>query len=200
MLRILTIAAGLLVGAVSLAWAEPQIGAPAPAFSGADSNGKTIALKDFKGAVVVLEWTNNKCPYVSKYYGSGAMQALQKDATAQNVVWISIISSAPGEQGHLNGQQADALTHSRGAKPAHVVLDPGGSIGRAYDAKTTPHMFVIDKTGSLVYRGAIDDKPTTRTADIPGATNYVRLALSELGQGKPLSTPETVPYGCSVKY
>jgi peroxiredoxin len=178
----------------------PRVGGPAPDFVGTDTHGKTVALKDLRGRIVVLEWSNNQCPFVGKHYRSGNMQSLQKEATRQGVVWLTILSSAPGEQGNVTATQADELTHSRGAAPTAVILDPAGTIGRAYDARTTPHMFVIDKAGTLAYMGGIDDRPTTDVADIPIAKNYVRLALDAVASGKPVQDPVTRPYGCSVKY
>jgi peroxiredoxin len=167
---------------------------------GTDSDGKSIALKDLRGRIVVLEWSNNQCPFVGKHYRSGNMQALQKESTQKGIVWLTILSSAPGEQGNVSAAEANALTRSRGAAPSAVILDPGGVIGRSYGARTTPHMFVIDKTGTLVYMGGIDDKPTTDVADIPTAKNYVRLALTAVISGTPVQEPITRPYGCSVKY
>lgn len=178
----------------------PRIGAPAPDFSGTDSNGRTVKLHDLRGEVVVLEWSNHECPFVGKHYRSGNMQALQKDATGHGVAWLTILSSAPGTQGSVTAAQANELTVSRGASPTAVILDPAGAIGRAYGARTTPHMFVIDKTGTLVYMGGIDDRATTDVAEIAGARNYVRLALAALADGTPVQEPITRPYGCSVKY
>ena len=182
------------------ALAAPEIGAPAPAFTGVDTAGKTWALEDLAGQPVVLEWTNHDCPYVEKHYGAGNMQALQREATDAGYVWLSVISSAPGTQGHVSAAQADALTAERDAAPTAVILDTDGSIGRAYRARTTPHMYLIDETGTLVYMGGIDDRATTDPADIPAATNYVRLAMNALEAGQPISRPVTRPYGCSVKY
>jgi peroxiredoxin len=190
----------LTMVACSQAGAAPRIGAPAPAFTGTDTSGAPISLADFKGKVVVLEWTNDGCPFVRKHYGSGNMQALQQEATASGVVWLSIISSAPGKQGYVDAARADELTRSRGAHPTHVLLDPSGTIGRLYGAKTTPHMYVIDQAGRLVYMGGIDDIPSARVDDIPKAHNYVRAALNELHAGKPVAQPVSRPYGCSVKY
>jgi peroxiredoxin len=180
--------------------ANLAIGKPAPDFSGTDSTGKPVKLGDLKGKTVVLEWTNHDCPYVVKHYSGGNMQALQKEAAAQGVVWLSIISSAPGEQGHVDGKRADDLTAKRGAAPTAVVLDPSGSIGRLYDARTTPHMFVIDRTGVLQYMGGIDDKATSNAADIKTSKNYVRLALASVAKGEKVADAVTRPYGCSVKY
>jgi peroxiredoxin len=178
----------------------PRVGSMAPDFVGTDSNGKSIALKDLRGRIVVLEWSNNQCPFVGKHYRSGNMQALQKESTQKGIVWLTVLSSAPGEQGNVSAAEANELTRSRGAAPTAVILDPSGIIGRSYGARTTPHMFVIDKTGTLVYMGGIDDKPTTDVADIATAKNYVRLALTAVISGTPVRDPITRPYGCSVKY
>jgi hypothetical protein len=195
--------AAMLAVAPATALAEdagPRIGAPAPDFTGTDSNGRSVSLHGLRGQVVVLEWSNHECPFVGKHYRSGNMQALQKDATGHGAAWLTILSSAPGTQGSVTAAQANELTRSRGAAPTAVVLDPAGTIGRTYGARTTPHMFVIDKTGTLVYMGGIDDRPTTDVADIAGARNYVRLALTALADGTPVQDPITRPYGCSVKY
>ena len=189
-----------LVATLGLAQAAPKIGYPAPAFSAVDTTGKTWSLAALKGKRIILEWTNDQCPYVIKHYGSGNMQALQKEATGAGYLWLSIISSAPGKQGHVSPAEADALTASRGAAPTAVLIDSQGVLGRAYEAKTTPHLFIIDEAGTLVYRGGIDDKPTTDPADIAGANNYVRQAMAELASGKPIANPVTRPYGCSVKF
>ncbi len=180
--------------------ANAQVGQIAPAFAGTDSQGRVHRLSDYRGRTVVLEWSNHDCPYVRKHYGSGNMQQLQRQAAADGVVWLTIISSAPGKQGHVTGRQADELTRSRGAAPHAVLLDERGDIGRLYAAKTTPHMYIIDPRGILVYMGGIDDRPTADPADIPGARNHVAAALAELKAGKPVSVPVTRPYGCSVKY
>lgn len=175
-------------------------GEPAPAFSANDSNGKTVQLSDFKGKYVVLEWTNDGCPFVRKHYSSGNMQATQKEAIAQGAVWLSVISSAPGREGFVDGAAANKLTRDRGAAPTHVLLDPKGDLGHLYGAKTTPHMFVIDREGRLIYAGAIDSIASADADDINGATNYVKTALAESMAGKPVSHPLTHSYGCSVKY
>lgn len=180
--------------------AAPKIGAGAPAFEAMDSNGKMHSLADFKGKTVVLEWTNHDCPYVVKHYSTGNMQALQRDAVADGIVWLSVISSAPGRQGYVEGEEANRLSKKRDAAPSVVLLDPNGKVGRSYDARTTPHMYVIDAAGTLVYMGGIDDRPTTNRADIEGATNYVRAALADMAAGRPVATPVSRPYGCSVKY
>jgi len=177
-----------------------RVGEPAPDFEGVDTRGETHRLVDYRGKTVILEWTNHDCPYVRKHYGAGNMQEQQRDAAAQGVVWLSVISSAPGKQGHVSAEEADKLTESRNAAPHAVILDPSGKIGRAYGAKTTPHMYIIDNTGKLVYMGGVDSITSANPADIPQATQHVREALRELAANKSVSTPVTRPYGCSVKY
>ncbi len=177
-----------------------KINEPAPDFTLTDSRGQTVSLSDHKGKLVVLEWTNHECPFVRKHYGSGNMQALQRDYTAKGVVWLSIVSSAPGKQGHVTGEQAEELNKTRKAAPTAVLLDPTGKVGQSYGAKTTPHMYIIDKDGILRYAGGIDDIKSTDQADIKTARNYVAQALDELLAGKPVSEPATAPYGCGVKY
>ena len=193
------IAKGALV-LPSPAWASPKVGAAAPAFTAGATSGKPVSLADQRGKIVVLEWTNHDCPYVVKHYSTGNMQALQKEATGQGVVWLTIISSSPGTQGHVTPAQADELTTNRKASPSAVLLDPTGVVGKAYGATNTPHMYVIDKAGTLMYAGAIDDRPTTRRADVQGAQNYVREALHAVAAGQPVKTPVTRAYGCTVKY
>ncbi|MEJ0024107.1 MAG: redoxin domain-containing protein [Alphaproteobacteria bacterium] len=194
--------AALTAGALiaSSASAAVETGKAAPVFAALDTGGATVKLADYRGRIVVLEWTNDGCPYVRKHYQSGNMQKLQKEATADGVVWLTIISSAPGQQGYADGARADKLTSDRGAAPTDVLLDPKGAVGHLYNAKTTPHMFIIDKNGTLVYQGAIDDKPTTNPADLAVAKNYVRAALAEMKAGQPVTTKATVAYGCTVKY
>jgi hypothetical protein len=182
------------------AFAQVRVGTPAPAFTLADSNGRAVSLVDFKGNTVVLEWTNHECPYVGKHYRGNNMQALQKKWTGQGIVWLSVISSAPGLQGHVSPQQANKLTTDRGAAPSAVLFDPTGKVGRSYGARTTPHMYVIDREGALVYMGAIDDQPTARLEDLKGARNFVDQALGEISQGKPVSVAVSRAYGCSIKY
>lgn len=177
----------------------PQLGKPAPAFSVADTNGKTHSLDQYRGKWVVLEWLNHKCPYVRKHYDGGAMQALQKKY-ADRVVWLSVVSSAPGKQGHFSNEEANELTKEKNAAPHAVLIDAPGTVGRAYDARTTPHMFVINPQGNIVYMGGIDDKPTSRAADLKTARPHVDLALQEALAGKPVSVPTSQPYGCNVKY
>jgi len=189
-----------LVPFAAPAIAAVEVGAPAPAFTAVDSGGKAHDLSQYRGKTVVLEWTNHECPYTVKHYVEGNMQGLQKTAKTDDIVWLSVVSSAPGRQGFVTGPEADRLTASRGAAPAAVLLDPEGKLGRLFDARTTPHMFIIDARGKLTYKGAIDDKPSSRASDIPGARNHVREALAEMAGGKPVSMPVTRPYGCSVKY
>jgi hypothetical protein len=196
---ILSIAAGIAYQPLS-ASAAPAIGQPAPPFAGTDSQGNTVSLGDFRGSIVVLEWTNHDCPFVRRHYETGNMQRLQQQAAGAGVVWLTVISSAPGEQGFVEGKEADALTDARGAAPRAVILDPSGEIGQAYAAKTTPHMFVIDPGGKLVYMGAIDNEPRNAGADPARAQNYVRDALGALAENKQISTSVTQPYGCSIKY
>jgi peroxiredoxin len=195
-------AAALTAGALvaSHAAAQATIGGPAPAFTAVDSNGKTHRLADFRGKTVVLEWTNHQCPFVVKHYETGNMQRLQREATRDGVVWLSIISSAPGQQGHVSAADANRLTRERNAAPTAKLLDPTGAVGRAYGARTTPHMYVINAQGQLVYAGAIDNNPGRGADTVSGATNYVSQALAEVKAGKPVSRPVTQAYGCSVKY
>jgi len=180
--------------------AGARVGEPAPAFTVSATTGNTVSLADQRGKIVVLEWTNHDCPYVRKHYESGNMQMLQKEITGQGVVWLTVISSSPGTQGYVTPKQADELTSTRKASPTAVLLDPTGVVGRAYGATNTPHMYVIDKAGLLVYAGAIDDRPTTRRSDVQGAHNYVRAALDDVAAGRPVKTPVTRAYGCTVKY
>ena len=186
----------------SPAWAAgvAKVGETAPAFNTAATNGQSVSLADQRGKIVVLEWTNHDCPYVRKHYESGNMQTLQREITGQGVVWLTLISSSPGTQGYVSPKQADELTASRKANPTAVLLDPTGVVGKAYGATNTPHMYVIDKAGLLVYAGAIDDRPTTRRADVQGAHNYVRAALEDMAAARAVQMPVTRAYGCTVKY
>lgn len=193
-------ALGATLIATTLAAAAPVIGKPAPQFTVIDSNGKSHSLSDYKGKTVVLEWTNDGCPYVKKHYGAGNMQKLQGEVAAAGGVWLSIISSAPGKQGYVKGAEANQLTTSRNAKPTAVLLDPVGAVGRAYEAQTTPHMFVIDQKGMLRYMGAIDDQPSTDASTIATARNYVREAFNAVVSDGKVAETATDPYGCSVKY
>ncbi len=176
------------------------VGAPAPDFTLLDSNGVAHSVAQYKDKIVVLEWTNHLCPFVKKHYSSGNMQALQKKYTDQSVVWLSVISSAEGKQGFVTPYEANEQTTSRKAAPTAVLLDPLGRVGKLYGARTTPHVFIIDKQGTLVYQGAVDDIPSSNVKDIEQAQNYVQPALDELLAGKPVSLSATKPYGCSVKY
>ena len=196
------LAAISLRGITPPAWAAAvaKVGQAAPAFAIDATTGKSVSLADQRGKLVVLEWTNHDCPYVRKHYETGNMQALQKETTAQGVVWLTVISSSRGTQGYVTAKEADELTSSRKASPTSVLLDPTGVVGKAYGAANTPHMYVIDKNGLLVYAGAIDDRPTTRRADIQGAHNYVRAALADVAAGRAVQTPVTRAYGCTVKY
>lgn len=183
------------------AHASPKVSTPAPQFTGKTATGETVDLSQLKGKKVVLEWTNKDCPYVRKHYGTDNMQALQGESkTDHDVVWISVISSAPGTQGYLEPNEALANVSETKAKPDHVILDPSGTIGRAYGAVTTPHMYVIDEQGTLRFMGGIDDKPSSNWETVKGARNYVRAALDDLAQGGDVKDAVTRPYGCSVKY
>ena len=199
------VAAALAVGLVCGWHTEADAGAavvgkPAPAFTLTDTTGRHRSLAEFLGTFVVLEWFNNDCPFVGKQYGSGAMQRLQAVYTGKGVTWLTIISSAPGKQGHVSPEAANAIRQRRGSRQTAILLDVEGTVGRRYGAKTTPHLFIIDSQGTLIYAGAIDDIPSADQADIPRATNYVQRALDEALAGKPVSIAETKSYGCSVKY
>lgn len=187
------------LGCTAEAAGGPSVGAAAPAFSAVDTNGKAHSLAQYKGKWVVLEWLNHDCPYVRKHY-TGAMQELQKKWTAKGVVWLSIVSSAPGKQGHFPNAKANELTKEKGAAPSAVLIDEKGVVGHAYDARTTPHMFVINPAGQVVYMGGIDDKPTSKVADLETAKPLVDLALTQAMAGKPVEITSSMPYGCSVKY
>ncbi|HMK30163.1 MAG TPA: thioredoxin family protein [Terriglobales bacterium] len=177
-----------------------KIGEPAPNFTATDSNGKTEQLSAFKGKFVVLEWHNRSCPFTQKHYTSHNMQNLQKEWTSKGVVWLTVISSAPGKQGYVTAEDENAYVKQMGASPTAVLLDPTGALGHLYDAKTTPHLFIISPDGVLIYNGAIDDHASTDASDIPNSKNYVEAALAEATAGKPVTTPSSRPYGCSVKY
>ncbi len=197
MLKALAFATVVALAAPALA--APQVGQPAPAFRLTDSNGKARSLADFKGKTVVLEWTNAECPFVKKHY-AGNMQALQKAAAKDGVVWLTVNSGAPGKQGHVDGAGANAIVKAKGAAPTAYLLDAKGDVGRAYAAKTTPHMYIVDPAGKLVYMGGIDDTPTADVADIKTAKNYVTAALADLKAKRAVQTASSKPYGCSVKY
>ena len=189
--------AGLMAGA---AMAAPMVGQPAPAFVGKSSDGKDYRLVDFKGKFVVLEWYNRDCPFIHKHYDGGNMQKLQETYGKKGVVWLEILSSAPGHEGYLTAGQAEENRVKSGTKSDASLLDPDGVIGRLYEAKTTPHMFIIDPKGILIYQGAIDDHNSADSDDIPKSKNYVAAALDEALAGKPVSASQTRPYGCGVKY
>jgi mannose-6-phosphate isomerase-like protein (cupin superfamily) len=198
---ITSLAAAALVSVAAFtadARADAIPGEAAPAFTAITATGESVSLSDFAGQTVVLEWTNHGCPYVVRHYG-GNMQAHQAAAAVDDVVWIQVISSAPGEQGHVEGAQALSLNEERGASVAHTLLDPEGVIGRAYDARTTPHMYVIDGEGLVQYAGGIDDQPRPRAGD-PEPIAYVTNALAALSAGQSPDPAATAPYGCSVKY
>ncbi len=180
--------------------AQVRVGTPAPDFNVTDSHGKTQTLDQYKGKYVVLEWHNQGCPFTKKHYASGNMQNLQKEWTGKGVVWLTVISSAQGEQGYLTGEQENAYLMKVNAAPTAVLLDPSGKLGHLYNAKTTPDMYVIDPNGNLIYSGAIDNRATSDPDDVKGADNYVSDALSSSMAGKPVQTPSTRPYGCAVKY
>ena len=194
------LAAAVAAGFAGPAFALPQLGQPAPAFTAMDAQGHRRALSDFAGRTVVLEWTNSGCPYVGKHYGSGTMQALQKKATGEGVVWLTISSSAPEMQGYFTPATARAWAAKQHWSGTALLLDSPGRIGRAYGAKNTPHMFVIDKAGRVAYMGGIDDRPYSDPESLKGAKPYVALALADLKAGRPVATPVSQPYGCSVKY
>src|SRR5947209_9313423 len=177
-----------------------KVGDTAPGFTGTDSNGKTQKLSDYRGKFVVLEWNNNGCPLVCKHYESGNMQQLQKQWTDKGVVWLSILSSAPGQQGYVTAAEENAYMKKVNALPTAAILDPKGDIGHLYSAKTTPQMVVIDPQGKIVYDGAIDDHPSTEKSDLPISKNYVAAALTSAMAGQPVEPAATRPYGCSVKY
>ncbi|HJQ39270.1 MAG TPA: thioredoxin family protein [Thermoanaerobaculia bacterium] len=178
----------------------PAIGQAAPEFKAVDTNGKAHSLSQYRGKWVVLEWLNHGCPYVRKHYDNNVMQALQKKYAAKGVVWLSIVSSAPFKQGHYSNDKANELTKEKGAAPYAVLIDEAGTVGGTYRAMTTPHMFVINPQGTLLYMGGIDDKPNTRASDFKDARPHVDMALQEAMAGKPVSVPTSQPYGCSVKY
>jgi peroxiredoxin len=196
---LLTALTSLTLGVLQAAEA-PKVGAPAPGFSLLDAQGKTESLGNFKGKYVVLEWFNPGCPFVQKHYKSDNMQALQKEFTAKGVVWLTIDSSAPGEEGNLSPEDARKQISEWKINSSALLLDPDGKVGHEYRATNTPHMFVIDPQGKLIYSGAIDDKPTPDPSTIKTANNYVRTALDEAMSGKAVSTPTSRAYGCSVKY
>ena len=189
-----------LIAATLFATDVPPVGSAAPDFSLTDAKGATHSLSQYKGKYVVLEWFNPECPFVKKHYGGGNMQKLQEEYTGKGVVWLSIDSSAPGMEGSLTPEQAQKKMSEWKTKQTALLLDPEGKAGRAYGAKNTPDMIVINPEGKIVYEGAIDSKATPNPADIPTSTNYVKVALDESMAGKPVTNANTKPYGCSVKY
>ncbi len=191
---------GWSLASPAAAQSAPAVGQQAPDFNAVDTKGDALKLSNFRGKTVVLEWTNADCPYVRKHYGSGNMQSVQALARQNGVIWLSVISSAPGKDGYVDGPAADALTQSRGASPTAVLLDPAGEVGRLYHARTTPHLFVIDKNGTLQYMGGIDSIASADVADIARAEPYLKEAMLAVSQGKPVEHAVTRPYGCSVKY
>jgi peroxiredoxin len=196
---ILTIVASFVTTAL-YAFDPPPVGSAAPDFSLTDAKGKTHSLAQYKGKYVVLEWFNPECPFVKKHYGSGNMQKLQEEYTSKGVAWLTIDSNAPGTEGNLSADTASKVTTGWKTQQTALLLDPEGKAGRAYGAKNTPNMVVINPEGKIVYEGAIDSKATPNPADIPNSTNYVKVALDESLAGKPVTTSTTKPYGCSVKY
>ena len=198
--RSLLLATSVVVLAPAAARASSDLGKPAPLFSATDSTGKSWSLAELRGKVVVLETTNHECPYVGKHYRSGNMQAQQREAAAQGVTWLTVAASAPGKQGYVTAAQANDLTMKRHAAPAAVLLDPESRIAHAYGAAVTPHMYIIDASGLLVYKGGIDSIATTDIDDIARAKQYVRAALGEVLAGKPVTDASTRPYGCTLKY
>jgi hypothetical protein len=192
--------AGLMMVAASAAMANAELNKPAPVFNATGADGKPLKLDAYKGKTVVLEWTNHECPYVVKHYESGNIPNLQKEAAGQGVVWLQVVSSGPGKQGFVDGATAQKLNGSRNAVPAGTVLDPDGKIGKLYGAQTTPHIFIVNADGQLVYKGGIDSIATSKKEDLAKAENYVSSALKSIGAGKPIEKANTKPYGCSVKY
>jgi peroxiredoxin len=190
---------GFALIALSIGWAA-RVSEPAPEFTATDTHGEVHTLSEYQGKFVVLEWTNRGCPYTQKHYNSGNMQRLQREWTSRGVVWLTVISSAPGKQGYVTASEENQFLTQINAAPTAVLLDPTGTLGHLYDAKTTPHMFIINPKGALIYNGAIDDRPTTDLEDVNGAKNYVSLALEEATMGKIVSDPTSRPYGCSIKY
>jgi peroxiredoxin len=188
------------VSAQNSASTSAMVGQPAPNFTLQGADGKTHSLADFQGKYVVLEWTNPQCPFVHKFYDSGAMQKLQKKETAKGVAWLRINSSAAGHEGYQSVGDLASYEKEHNVAATASLLDPDGKVGHTYGARTTPHMFVIDPKGALIYAGGIDNKPSADPADIETAKNYVTAALDEAMAGKPVATPTARPYGCSVKY
>lgn len=181
-------------------FADAVVGSAAPDFTLVSSTGEDVSLSDYQGTPVVLEWSNHQCPYVRKHYGSGNMQRTQAAITKDGAVWLTILSSAPGKQGHVDGEQAQRLSAERGTYESLVLLDPTGAVGRTYGAKTTPQMALINEAGTLLYWGAIDDKPSANPKSLNGATNYLKQAWDQFKAGDTITPSQTKPYGCTVKY
>jgi peroxiredoxin len=204
LVKSLSCLAGVAALAVALvpvaAGAQAVVGSPAPTFTATDSHGQAHSLAEYRGKYVVLEWHNHDCPYTKKHYASGNMQSLQKEWTAKGVVWFTVISSAPGEQGYVTDAEENAYLEQMHAVPTAVLIDPEGKLGHLFSAKTTPEMYVIDPEGKLIYEGAIDDHATPDVSDIKGADNYLNDALMESMAGKPIAHAYTRSYGCAVKY
>jgi hypothetical protein len=207
LIAVITIFVALAAGAASLVdharatgGAAVKPGAPAPGFTAPDISGRMVDLGQYGGQIVILEWTNNGCPFVQKHYDSGNMQTLQRRYTQEGVVWLTIASSAPNEEGYVTPAAAKADLARWQAAPTDYLLDPDGVLGHLYDARATPHMVVIDRSGRVAYMGAIDDTPSTRLADVKTAKNYLVAALAEIAAGKPVTVASTRAYGCSIKY
>ncbi|HET9374771.1 MAG TPA: thioredoxin family protein [Chthoniobacterales bacterium] len=200
MIRTLLMTVGVLVTTGGISLAEVQVGKQVPEFALTDTNGKTHHLSDYKGKYIVLEWYQPDCPFVRKHYNSGNMQALQKEYVAKGVVWLSIDSSAAGQEGNYPSAELNQIATKSGAVRTALLLDADGKVGHLYGAKTTPDMYIINPQGVLVYQGAIDDKPSTDLADVKTAKNYVKSALNAVMGGQTVATASTRPYGCSVKY
>lgn len=198
--NILFLVVGLTVGIFTNTFAQVENNKPAPNFTLKDSRGNDVSLSQFQGKYTILEWLNYDCPFVKKHYNSGNMQNLQQTYTGKGLTWLSIISSAPGEQGYYGAEEVNKLSTEKNAAPTAILLDPAGDVGKLYGAQTTPHMFIIDPKGVLIYQGAIDDIRSTNPDDVAKAKNYVKAALDEAMTGKAVSIPSTKSYGCSVKY
>ena len=199
-LAVATLVFGAATVSAGLTHAQATVGQPAPAFSATDTAGKAVSLADFKGKYVVLEWTNPGCPFVQKHYDSGNMQSTQKEANAKGAVWLSVNTTAKDASDYMAPAALQGWMKSKNGAPTATLMDADGKVGRAYAARTTPHMYIVDPQGKLIYAGAIDSKPTSNPADIRTATNYVTSALGEALAGKPVSRATTQAYGCSVKY
>jgi peroxiredoxin len=197
--KMAALSCGMLLVATAL-FAAPQIGEKAPDFTLTDTEGRSHSLADFRGKHVVLEWINHGCPFVKKHYDSGNMQALQKRFTDEGVVWLAINTSKSGEQGNMSPEEWKKASAEKKAAHTSVLLDPDGKVGRAYEAKVTPHMFIIDPEGTLIYNGAIDSIRSADRADVEKAENYVVKALTASKEGRPIERAVTQPYGCAVKY